>query len=358
VLEPFGISAVAEAVYLAKLAQPAAAAGPLAGDLGLCASEVDDALSELVEHGLLRSPPQPCADRRDELRPIAPALALDAMLARRRADVLRQQHDIEQARAALALVVADLDARLPAPDASPAPSSAPMVEEIVGPDAARRAVERLAFESQHEVLTFAPSATELTTASLTVSDPLTGYLLSKGVRLRMISVNSVRHNAITVPHLRRLVELGAEVRTAPVLPTAMLIVDRARVVLPLDSDRAPAGASILSSAAVLTVMCALFVQYWQASSQWAEQRPPVLRPDAPSDRERELLDLLLRGNTDEQAGRRLGISTRTVGRMTADIMRRLGAHSRFEAGALAVLRGWYAPPQPEGEPAPVPSWAP
>ncbi|RBL84656.1 helix-turn-helix transcriptional regulator, partial [Streptomyces cavourensis] len=33
-------------------------------------------------------------------------------------------------------------------------------------------------------------------------------------------------------------------------------------------------------------------------------------------------------------------SVRTVRRVTADLMHRLGARSRFEAGVLATTKGW------------------
>ncbi|MER6876214.1 helix-turn-helix transcriptional regulator, partial [Amycolatopsis sp. NPDC000673] len=57
-------------------------------------------------------------------------------------------------------------------------------------------------------------------------------------------------------------------------------------------------------------------------------------------RERDLLTLLCSGSTDESAAARLDISVRTVRRMVADIMNRLGARSRFQAGAKAAGRGW------------------
>jgi DNA-binding NarL/FixJ family response regulator len=56
--------------------------------------------------------------------------------------------------------------------------------------------------------------------------------------------------------------------------------------------------------------------------------------------ERKLLSLLAAGSTDESAGRRLGLSARTVRRMVANLLTRLGAGSRFQAGAEAARRGW------------------
>lgn len=50
--------------------------------------------------------------------------------------------------------------------------------------------------------------------------------------------------------------------------------------------------------------------------------------------------MLAAGLTDEVAGRRLGISARSVRRQMAGLMERLGASSRFEAGLRAAQRGW------------------
>jgi DNA-binding NarL/FixJ family response regulator len=56
--------------------------------------------------------------------------------------------------------------------------------------------------------------------------------------------------------------------------------------------------------------------------------------------DRHLLRLLADGLTDDAAGKRMGISARTVRRIMADLMDRLGAESRFEAGVQAARRGW------------------
>ncbi|WP_234373185.1 LuxR C-terminal-related transcriptional regulator [Streptomyces sp. H-KF8] len=46
------------------------------------------------------------------------------------------------------------------------------------------------------------------------------------------------------------------------------------------------------------------------------------------------------GLTDEGISRKMGVSIRTVRRTMADLMRRLNAQSRFQAGTEAVRRGW------------------
>ena len=55
--------------------------------------------------------------------------------------------------------------------------------------------------------------------------------------------------------------------------------------------------------------------------------------------ERALLGFLCQGMTDESAAKRLEISVRTVQRMVSDLMRRLDAVSRFEAGVKAARYG-------------------
>ncbi|MCM1965674.1 helix-turn-helix transcriptional regulator [Streptomyces sp. G1] len=56
--------------------------------------------------------------------------------------------------------------------------------------------------------------------------------------------------------------------------------------------------------------------------------------------ESTIIALLAQGHTDESIAKRLGVSQRTARRIAADLMERLGARSRFEAGVRCVQRGW------------------
>jgi DNA-binding CsgD family transcriptional regulator len=66
----------------------------------------------------------------------------------------------------------------------------------------------------------------------------------------------------------------------------------------------------------------------------------IMAETSPTVSELLLLRLLADGSKDEAAARALGVSVRTVRRMVADLMRRLDARSRFQAGILAQRRGW------------------
>jgi DNA-binding NarL/FixJ family response regulator len=74
--------------------------------------------------------------------------------------------------------------------------------------------------------------------------------------------------------------------------------------------------------------------------------------DGLSERDRTLLTGLSAGDTDETIAAGLAIDVRAERRQLADLMRRLGARSRFQAGVLAAWRGWPVaapgtPPDPD-----------
>jgi DNA-binding NarL/FixJ family response regulator len=89
----------------------------------------------------------------------------------------------------------------------------------------------------------------------------------------------------------------------------------------------------------VTSLASLFEQTWETAVPLgaARERTPE---EGITPGEQELLKLLASGLTDEAAGKRLGVSLRTVRRQMAGLMERLNATSRFEAGLKAAQRGW------------------
>lgn len=330
-LETFGVDPAAEAVYLAMLRKPDAGVTGLSEYLGWTRAEVEAALDELGRLALLR----PSWEDPAVLRPVSPTIGLEILLAREKADLLRRQHRIEQGRATLEALAAEFGQPV---------AGGTGIEELSGLDATREALERLAYHARHEVLAFGPDGAQRP-ESMAAARPLNEYLLGKGVRMRTVYLNSARNDAPTCAYARWLSESGAELRTVPVLPVRMLIVDRSHAVVPIDPADTAAGACLLRGTGVIAALTALFEQVWQVAEVWGGTRRAAPKETLTA-QERALLHLLLQGDTDEQAGRRLGVSTRTVGRIAADLMSRLGARSRFQTGALAASRGWLAPESP------------
>ncbi|MEV4133766.1 helix-turn-helix transcriptional regulator [Dactylosporangium sp. NPDC049742] len=166
--------------------------------------------------------------------------------------------------------------------------------------------------------------------------------LRRGVRYRVLFPDSARLSR----RLSNAALAGAEVRTDAEVPVDAVVIDGTTTLLSADGSSAvrPAQVAVLRLPSVITATTELFERIWPV----AVPLIPVDLPDGvdggdgltPTARERALLALLNAGSTDESAAARLDISVRTVRRMVADLMNRLGARSRFQAGAKAVGRGW------------------
>jgi DNA-binding NarL/FixJ family response regulator len=117
------------------------------------------------------------------------------------------------------------------------------------------------------------------------------------------------------------------------------VVDAATAVFPL----APSAAAHRPSAVVLRLPSVVVTTLDLFERVWSEATPldqATDDRDALDERQRQLLALMLAGSTDESAAAKLGVSVRTIRRMVASLIDRLGARGRFQAGALAAERGW------------------
>ena len=126
---------------------------------------------------------------------------------------------------------------------------------------------------------------------------------------------------------------------APRLPTRMVIADRRLALLPLAGPM-PGGSEsvvLVSPCGLLDALVELFEDYWQRS------HPVSAGQDAAnglSAADMETLRLLVTGMKDEAIARQLGVSMRTARRRITALLTRLGAASRFQAGAEAARRGY------------------
>jgi DNA-binding CsgD family transcriptional regulator len=324
-LQAFGVGQAAETVYRAMLTHNHTATATLATSLGWTEDAVAAACAELVRLCLAR----PSWDDPTLLRPVPPELGLERLMAGRRAELLRQQHELEQGRVAIELLAGEVAARHG--------GSGPHVEELRGADAVREGFERLAIETRSQLWTFAPVRV-WTAEAMSASRPLHRRLLDQGVSLRFVYLASIRNDQAATGHLRWLLDAGVHVRTAPLLPLPLVVSDRRSAVVPLVPDRPEAGACILRGAGAVAAMCALFEHEWRVSTPLGQRTSHDGTPLTAD--EGALLRLLVQGHTDEQVARRMAVSVRTVGRMTSALMARLGARSRFQAGALAADEGW------------------
>ncbi|MFD9575803.1 LuxR C-terminal-related transcriptional regulator [Streptomyces sp. NPDC059982] len=320
-----------EGVYRALLSDPEGSVRELVGQLGVSECTVHDALDKLTELRLLRA----SRDVHGAMRPVSPEIGLDMLLRRQEDELLRRHRELELSKAAAAQAIAEYaDLR---PDA-PAAATATSTQRLVGLDAIQARLEILAREMSEECLSVMPGGAQ-SQASLDASRPLDDSAMAKGIALLTLYQDSARHDPATLTYARWMNERGGAVRTCPTLPPRMLLFDRRVAVVPIDPADTKRGALCIREPGVVASLVALFEQTWQSAVPLGADRSKDSETGLTAS-EQGVLRLLASGLTDEVAGRRLGISARSVRRQMAGLMERLEASSRFEAGLKAARRGW------------------
>lgn len=324
-LEKLGLDPVAQQIYLALVSDPDADLATVRQLAGLSEEEVRSGLDRLSELALVQ-----WSEGGLSARPVDPSVGLVALLSRQRAEVAEQQNRIEQCQLAVEQWLLSHKDNLKT-------ASAPQVERLDGVGAVRAKLEELASGCRDEVWSFNPGGPQ-SAANLARSRPLNQETLSRGVQVKAVYLDSVRNDVASVEHARWLTALGGDVRTVPLLPMRMLVVDREAALVPIDDRDSSLGALLVSGSGLVTGLVALFTSTWRVARPLGTR--PAREPSMPSVQEREALALWAQGNTDEAVARRLGVSQRTVRRISESICERAGAHSRFELGARAMELGW------------------
>ena len=162
-------------------------------------------------------------------------------------------------------------------------------------------------------------------------------LVERHVRVRSLHTHAARAHRVAHACLTRLVRSGAEVRTTRYILRRMTVFDRSIAFIP--DPEAGLGVTIVRHPTVVSVLCDWMEDAWDTGAPFepADMGYAV----ALDDMQQAILDMLSNGLKDEIIARRLRISLRTCRRHIADLMVRLDANSRFQAGVNAVrLRDW------------------
>ncbi|MET8507918.1 helix-turn-helix transcriptional regulator [Streptomyces sp. NPDC004787] len=328
-LEALGIKESTEHVYRLLLERPEYGVAEMAARLGRSETEVREALLCLADLKLVLMD-----ESSGEVEPYSPDVGFSFLLSRAEAELGRRRRQVEQAGRAVAGILAGHAER---PGHAAHTAHRDPVDRITGLDAVRERLEDLAAGARTECLSLLPGGAQLPD-TMDASKPLDQLALERGVRIRSIYQDSFRNDPPTVEYVRWYCGLGGEARTVPVVPMLMVVVDREAALVPLDPQDGRAGALEVRSPGLVHALVVLFDRIWEAGTPFGEA--PRRDEHDLSPQERELLMLLGIGCTDDIAARRLGVSLRTVRRMSSELMSRLGARSRFEAGVRAVKEGW------------------
>lgn len=323
-LDALGMDPRAEDVYRLLMGRPDWGVAQIAAHLGEPQARVHRLLDLLIDLRLVVEQEDP-----PMLRPVHPHIGLAALVARGEADLGRRRQEIDAMRAALQQLSAAFHAGGGFPE--------DVIERLDGLDAVRARLVDLAHTARAECLSLLTGGAQLPDAMLS-SKPLDQLALERGVDIRSVYQDSYRNDAATAAYVRWLASMGGQTRATPMLPMQLVVVDREIALVPIDPHDGRRGALEVRSLGIVAALCELFELIWRGARPWDAE--PVLDEHGLNEQQRELVRLLAGGETDEVVARRLGLSVRTVRRMTAQLMQRLGAHSRFQAGVYAAHRRW------------------
>lgn len=206
----------------------------------------------------------------------------------------------------------------PGPDAIPAQVLDRHVRATVLRTSPRQRTEEpdeLALKARGELLVLAPAGMS------TPDGRVYQLLVERGVRVRVVQEPQTRG------YIQGAARGEVELRRLQTVPHTLVLVDRRTALLTTGG-----GTVTVHQPALVEALLLLFTSLWQRA------RPEGAAP-ARSHRDVAVLNLLATGATDEVVAARLGVSIRTYRRWVADLMARLGATSRFQAGVLASLDG-------------------
>ncbi|WP_138907761.1 helix-turn-helix transcriptional regulator [Streptomyces chryseus] len=150
-----------------------------------------------------------------------------------------------------------------------------------------------------------------------------------------------QHSARYCPHLRdylaRFPPGHPQVRTLEQSIERLIVVDRTVAFIPATRERDVALE--IRHPALVTYLVQVYEVLWAQATPLAEQLPAVSPGTPVTTVQRSIARLLVEGNTDEVAARKLGISVRTCRSHIAKLTQALNASGRTHLGALLVQSG-------------------
>ncbi|MBB1259189.1 TrmB family transcriptional regulator [Streptomyces alkaliterrae] len=325
-LTSFGLTPVCERVYHAMVQAPHLGVAEIAESLELTESEVRPALDALIDLTLLRV----SREEPERLRPVDPQIGLQILISHQEEELARREREIAIMRARSALLATSQQK-------SESASLPSQNEYLSGPGALRDRLRELVTDGTTEVNISLPSGvpSELSPGFAVLLEDIVDL---GRARLRALLPGTAAQHPVS-DLIRGMAERGVALRATPALPPCMLLVDGNVAVLPRNPTAESSDATIVRDTSVLSPLVTTFEQMWLTATALSELRAPDGSANLAFD-ERVLLRLLASGITDESVAQQLGVSRRTVQRKISDLIQRLGANSRFDAGLKAGRCGW------------------
>lgn len=319
-----GIGETEQHLYRLLLRRKANTVAELREELGLPEGRVREALRALESDGLVSA----AATEPSGFVPTAPDVGIEALVSRKRVE-------LEQLRLAAARLMSEYRQ-------ANASGRTDLIEVVTEPRAVLHRFDLMQRSATEEIMVLdtPPYAGE--------AGPITNDgefdVLARGVTCRAIYDRAaLDRSPKAVEAIARYVAAGEQARVTNHLPFKLAIFDRRVGFVPGTLDQPDIGTAIVVyESSLLGVLTYVFEQLWVNAIAVAPE-PPHLPPassDVPTAEFRRLLALLTSGMKDEAIAHHLGWSYRTTRRRIAELLRVLGAETRFQAGIAANRRGW------------------
>ncbi|MFE4330462.1 helix-turn-helix domain-containing protein [Streptomyces sp. NPDC056831] len=340
-LQALGLGPAEETIYTALLARPTASAQDLARQTGFDKAESVRILLDLAARGLVavateaESGAPDSADYDAGLRPAhyrltPPSVALAPLL-------VEQRNALHQAETAFSMLTEQYRS-------TAAHTAGGVVEVVVGVEQVAHRFHQLQRGAQRELLVFLVGAPIAVPREDT--DTSESSALDRGVDFRVVADKNYLDGHDVVRDVRAAVTAGLELRLVDSLPLKMVVSDRERAMVPLDTadSGGEPSAIVVHHSGLLTALVHLFEKEWAQARPMYTSATGVREESAadqqPTEEELEVLALLLAGISDRRAASQLGLSIRTVERRIRRLMDLAGVESRLQLGWHAARAGW------------------
>jgi predicted transcriptional regulator/DNA-binding CsgD family transcriptional regulator len=323
--ETVGIPESEARVYEALIPQASATVDALGSRVNFTNAKTARALASLIQRGLVtRTPGRPAT-----YVAVEPSLAGSVLIAKREHELRQLQQHLNK-----------LDEAFRTEASSGRPTG--HVEVIEGAPRIWRTFVRVQRSARHEVRGFDKPP----------------YFVPQGEHgdegpnldeRRLISANAVTYRvvydqeSVAIPgrmsNIWEGIRNGERARVGGSLPVKLVMCDDTMAIACSPAEYHSAIAYLIHPSSLLEVTSALFEAVWDHAvplnrTESRDGEVPV------GERDRQLLNLLASGATDAVIARTFALSTRTVQRDIHQLMQKMGARTRFQAGMEAVNRGW------------------
>ncbi|MEU7525077.1 hypothetical protein AB0A74_05035 [Saccharothrix sp. NPDC042600] len=251
--------------------------------------------------------------------PVPPAVAVDRLIRRRVEETSRELHNLSSAWVVVRDLVEEQTRGRPVE----------LVERIEGADTVNNRVWQLA-----STCTETMNMKTRPMSRARADDKAVRAFhrrLAAGLRCRTLVPSASLDDPAQHDYARRQHAAGDHHRISDEYRRQVLIIDRAVAFVQLDPADGQAGALEVRQPGIVATLVEAFEGTWSRARELDVPLTTI---------ERQVLRSLAEYDKDEVAARAVNVSLRKYRTHVADLMARLGAATRFQAGMLAKERGW------------------